>query len=172
MQGRDVAKVAALLTGTAILLMPALRWAGVGVLPNAGIGESATLAHRLMHPLVHVSWWHAAVKVYVLWQLVFFFPLRCRHLLFAYLVACSCPVTVAVWGGGGSGTSVTGVVGLSGMEYVLMGWVMPGVPCRWRFNMQLFLWMSAGLVTGGVAVGFHLYCYLLGVVAAMLLRRR
>ena len=172
MPSRSFAKATSLVVSLVSLLLSVAGAIGLLSFDGVGILPGGPLWCRLVHPFVHAGVLHALLNVYVFLQLVFFFPLRCRHLLFAYLVACSCPVTVAVWGGGVSGLSVTGVVGLSGMEYVLMGWVMPGVPCRWRFNMQLFLWMSAGLVTGGVAVGFHLYCYLLGVVAAMLLRRR
>lgn len=172
MESRNFTKAAALLMGVAVLLLSAARTAGVDVLPCDGIGVGATLPARLAHPFVHVSWLHAVVNVYVLWQLAFFFPLRMRHCLFAYSVACSCPTAVAMWDGGMSAIPDACAVGLSGMEYVLMGWVMPCVPSPKRFNFQLLLWTAASVLSGGVAVGLHLYCYLWGVSAAMLFRRR
>lgn len=172
MEERVVAKVASLLAGVMVLSLPLLRLLGICWPSVAGIYDGAPLSSRLLHPLVHVSLWHAAVNVYVLWQLAFFFPLRCRHFLFAYCVACSCPSSVALWGGCLSAPSGLSAVGLSGVEYVLMGWVMPGVPCRWRFNVQLAAWSAASLLSGGVAVGLHLYCYCCGVAASMLFRRR
>ena len=47
---------------------------------------------------------------------------------------------------------------------MLMGWLMPSVPRRLRFNAMVVGWMLAGMVAGSVAVGMHLYCYLCGTI--------
>ena len=92
-KGKDTnfAKVSALVVGVVAL---AVAVAGCFCLFDesyaAGIGDGSSVAARMCHPLFHAGVVHAVVNVYVLWQLVFFFPLRMRHLLLAYTVACLC----------------------------------------------------------------------------------
>jgi len=157
----EFAKALSLIVGLAVVLLSVAVWLFPQVRNVAvGIGPGSTIFPRLCHPLFHANVAHAVLNVYVLWQLAFFFPVRVRHLLLAYLVACVCPWQIAVWPAGGEC-----VLGLSGMVYGLMGWVMPGVPCRLRFNVFVAAWLVVGLLTGGVAVGLHLWCYV--VCAAM-----
>ena len=139
MQNRDHAKAVALLVGVAVLLVSLVHMAGcrIASVCPAGIGPDATLVSRLLHPLVHVGLLHAVVNVYVLWQVVFFCDIRCRHLLGAFVVACCCPSWVAAW------------------PYC---WIQ-----RWRCCALLLLWQVPGLCAGGVAVGMHLYCFVAGV---------
>ncbi len=168
MYRRADAKVAALAVGVMVMAVAFLRSVGCPLLEGAGIAEGCSLAGRLLHPLAHGGWLHALVNVYVLWQLVFFFPVSLRLLLGSYVVACCCPVVVAVW------TVVPpspgSVVGLSGVDYVLMGWLMPRLSRPLRFNVMVAVWMLAGMATGTVAVGMHLFCYLCGAIAGC--RRR
>ena len=162
MYQRADAKVAALVVGVTVLGIVFLRTIGIPLLEGVGIAEGCSPADRLLHPLVHGGWLHALVNVYVLWQLVFFFPVSLRLLLAAYVLACGCPAVVAVWSFIPSPSQV--VVGLSGVDYVLMGWLMPSVPHRLRFNVMVAAWMLAGMAAGSVAVGMHLYCYLFGAI--------
>lgn len=162
MYHRADAKVAALAVGVIVLAIALLRTAGWTLPCGTGIAEGSSVPARLLHPLVHVGLLHAAVNVYVLWQLVFFFPIRLRLLVAAYVVACCCPTAVALWMPLPSEASC--VVGLSGIDYVLMGWVMPQVAHPLRFNAFVALWMLAGMAMGSVAVGMHLFCYLCGAV--------
>ena len=151
MQDRDHAKAVALLVGVMALLVSLDHMAGcrIASVCSAGIGPDATLVSRLLHPLVHVGLLHAVVNVYVLWQVVFFCDIRCRHLLGAFVVACCCPSWVAAWPCCWihPDAGPTMVVGLSGMVFALMG-------------MQV---QVPGLCAGGVAVGMHLYCFVAGV---------
>ena len=175
MQDRADAKVTALVGGIAVItLSVAMRggWVTPGVW-GRGIAVGASVASRWLHPLVHAGVLHAVVNVYVLWQLVFLRRVTVWRMAVAYLLACCCPTVVALWqlptGGGASGTCV---VGLSGVVYVLMGWEMPAVMRRWRYNAVIVVWLLVGMVAGGVAVGMHLYCYVCGVVAALIPRWR
>ena len=160
MQERAGAKVAALVAGVAVMCLAVA--ARVWSLPLWGMGirADAPLWARLAHPFVHGGVLHALVNVYVLWQLVFFWPVRLRHLLAAYAVACSCPAAVALWGGG-AGVSA---VGLSGVLHVLLGMLMPHVRCRRRFLSALLLWSCVGWWSGCVAVGLHLWCFACGLL--------
>ena len=146
-----------------VLAIALLRTAGCQLLCGAGIAEECSVSSRLCHPLVHGGLLHAALNVYVLWQLVFFFPVSLRLLLAAYVVACCCPSAVALWTPLPSASSC--VIGLSGVDYVLMGWVMPQVSRPLRFNAVVVAWMLAGMAVGSVAVGLHLFCYLCGAIA-------
>lgn len=123
---------------------------------------------RLAYPFIHAHPLHAAVNGWVLLQLAFRTPLTLRRLLLAFLVAWSCPAFVAAWPTAGPST----VVGLSGVLYALFGMWMPGVANRLRYNAIVALWLAAGLCTASVAVGLHLYCYLLGVLFGILQTHR
>ncbi len=142
---------------------------------------------RLAYPFIHAHPLHAAVNGWVLLQLAFRTPLTLRRLLLAFVVAWSCPVFIAVWPTAGTDlfvgttamvdpsamTALTAgpstVVGLSGVLYALFGMWMPHVARRLRYNAIVALWLVAGLCTTSVAVGLHLYCYLLGILLSILL---
>lgn len=173
MRQREYAKTAALAVGMIVLAVQALR--SIGLLPGgvwvSGLAVGAPWWARLIHPFIHAGMGHALLNVYVLWQLVFFFHIRLRHLFFAYVVACLCP---AGWAGWSIVTLPAGipVVGLSGILYVLMGGVMTRLERKARFNAVIMGWTAFATVMGGVAVGLHLYAYVVGALSAMLVRRR
>ena len=173
MRQREYAKTAALAVGLIVVLVQVLR--SCGVLPGgmwvSGLAVGAPWWARLLHPFIHVGMGHALINVYVLWQLVFFFPVRLRHLFFAYLVACSCPAGWAGWTVIHLSAGIP-VVGLSGVIYVLMGWAMTKVNRKVRFNAVVMGWMAFATAVGGVAVGLHLYGYVVGALTAMLVCRR
>lgn len=145
---------------------------------------------RLAYPFIHAHPLHAAVNGWVLLQLAFRTPLTLRRLLLAFLVAWSCPAFIAVWPTAGTylfvGTSAmvdpsamtalttapSTVVGISGVLYALFGMWMPRVANRLRYNAIVALWLAAGLCTTSVAVGLHLYCYLLGILLGFLQTHR
>lgn len=137
-------------------------------------GESDTaivceaLLCRLAYPFIHAHPLHAAVNGWVLLQLAFRTPLTLRRLLLAFVVAWSCPAFIAVW----PTASSSSVVGLSGVLYALFGMWMPRVANRLRYNAIVALWLAAGLCATSVAVGLHLYCYLLGILLSFLQTHR
>jgi len=150
------------------------------------IGRKALLC-RLAYPFIHAHPLHAAVNGWVLLQLAFRTPLTLRRLLLAFVVAWSCPAFIAVWPTADTDlfvgttamvdpsamTALTAapstVVGLSGVLYALFGMWMPRVANRLRYNAIVTLWLVAGLCATSVAVGLHLYCYLLGILLSILL---
>ena len=145
---------------------------------------------RLAYPFIHAHPLHAAVNGWVLLQLSFRTPLTLRRLLLAFVVAWSCPAFIAVWPTAGTdlfvGTSAivdpsamtaltagpSTVVGLSGVLYALFGMLMPRVANRLRYNAIVALWLVAGQCATSVAVGLHLYCYLLGILLGFLQTHR
>ena len=170
MQDRDHAKAVALLVGVVALLASLAGITGhrfEAVCP-VGVGPSCGIVPRLLHPLVHVGLLHAVANVYVLWQLVFFCDIRCRHLLGAFVVACCCPSWLATWPYDWMHPSAgpTSVVGLSGVVFALVGMQVHRWAGRWRCCALLLLWQVLGLCVGTVAVGMHLYCFVAGVALA------
>ena len=171
----------------------ALRWLESCFGPAAD-GDTAIVCEallcRLAYPFIHAHPLHAAVNGWVLLQLAFRTPLTLRRLLLAFVVAWSCPAFIAVWPTAGTdlfvGTSAmvdpsamtaltaapSTVVGLSGVLYALFGMWMPRVANRLRYNAIVALWLAAGLCTASVAVGLHLYCYLLGILLGFLQTHR
>lgn len=147
------------------------RWSqtcfGLTVESDAAIVCEALLC-RLAYPFIHAHPLHAAVNGWVLLQLAFRTPLTLCRLLLAFVVAWSCPAFIAVW----PTASSSSVVGLSGVLYALFGMWMPRVANRLRYNAIVALWLAAGLCTTSVAVGLHLYCYLLGVLFGILQTHR
>ena len=123
---------------------------------------------RLAYPFIHAHPLHTTVNGWVLLQLAFRTPLTLRRLLLAFVVAWSCPAFIGVW----PTASSSSVVGLSGVLYALFGMWMPHVARRLRYNAIVALWLAAGLCTTSVAVGLHLYCYLLGILLGFLQTHR
>ena len=139
---------------------------------TAADGDTAIVCEallcRLAYPFIHAHPLHAAVNGWVLLQLAFRTPLTLRRLLLAFVVAWSCPAFVAAW----PTANPSSVVGLSGVLYALFGMLMPRVANRLRYNAIVALWLAAGLCTTSVAVGLHLYCYLLGILLGILQTHR
>lgn len=169
MQGGKHAQATSLVVGVVVVSLTFLRATGIVSFALVGISEDGSWWGRLAHPFLHVGVLHALLNVYVFWQLVFFFPFRLRHLLLAYLLAVTCPSQVALWlPQVWHADAASQVVGLSGVVYVLLGWVVPDVERRVRFCLSVTAWMVFGALVGTVAVGFHGYCFLAGVGARII----
>ena len=164
MQERDHAKAASLIVGGVVTIAAVAGRCGM---PDMGIGiyPDCPIYARILHPLVHTGLIHAAVNVYVWLKVVFFCDIHPRQLLRAWLVACSCPVTLATIGG----STTDQVVGLSGVIYALLGMLMPQVRDRRAFNIWIAAYLFIGWLVGGVAVGFHLYCYMMGCLSLLII---
>ena len=165
METRVHAKMAALVVGVAAIMLAIMHTTGLMATDDVGLCMGGSWWSRLSHPFIHTGIIHASLNVYVFWQLVFFFPVTKGHLLAAYLMACTCPASVALWTISLlQNTTPTHVVGLSGVVYWLLGWVMPQVSRRKRYCAILLLWMAFGAILGTVAVGIHAYCFIAGSI--------
>ena len=159
MQARDHAKAASLGVGCLVMAVAILSPCDT---PDMGIGlyTGAPLYARLLHPLVHTGLVHAILNVYVWLQIVFFCPIRLRHLMTAWLIACSCPSAIATLGA----AATDHVVGLSGVIYALLGAQMTHAKDPFSYNLWIAAYLLTGWLIGGTAVVFHLYCYLMGII--------
>ncbi len=168
MPSRSFAKATSLVVSLVTLLLSVAGAIGLLSFDGVGILPGGPLWCRLVHPFVHAGVLHALLNVYVFLQLVFFFPVRLRHLLLAYVVSCSCPEMLALWSPSllhGLFLHGSCVAGLSGVVFFLLGLVTVHVARPLRFCMVLLGWQFFGMTLGTMAVGMHLYCYVIGVLA-------
>ena len=119
---------------------------------NLGLYQGCPLPHRLTYPFLHQSVFHAAVNLYVLWQ--------CQHstkagfnLLVFYAIAVSYPFATG-----------THIIGLSGLVYAYMGYIAPYVQRKLRYNLTICVYIGIGFLLPCMAVGVHIYCYVLGLL--------
>lgn len=119
---------------------------------RVGLYDGCTLLERMFYPFIHQNIFHAAINLMVLHQCR-----RCMpcgwHILLFYLIAVSYPFA-------GS----THIVGLSGVVYAYMGYIAPHVQKKVKFNLTILFYIAIGFVLPNMAIGVHLYCYILGLL--------
>lgn len=161
MAERKVEKIAALVIGTAVVILAVVvspDWNGVGI--QAG----CALSGRLLYPFFHANILHAALNVWCLLSLVFIYDITALRLLMAYIVAASVPVDTL-------GTFVCmahPTVGLSGMVYFLFGSISFEVSRRRYFQLCMAFYIVFGFLFPNTNAWLHLYCYLVGLSVALL----
>lgn len=121
---------------------------------HTGIGlcDGCSVTDRLLYPFVHANIFHALGNLVVLWQCMSKFNVR-WHVLVFYAIAVTFPLT-----------SSTPIVGLSGFLYAWIGFIMPWVKAKLYYNCIITLIILAGFFLPGMAVGIHIYCYVVGML--------
>ena len=61
-------------------------------------------------------------------------------------------------------TSTAHIIGLSGVVYAYMGYIAPYVEKKVKYNLIIFLYISIGFLFPNMAIGVHIYCYVLGLL--------
>lgn len=149
-------KVAALIT-TVIVLVLALRqrhdWADVGISLEA---RSTT---RMLYHFYHASVLHAALNCWSLLSVVFLYEISLSRMLTAYAVAASVPAVCL---------SHHPTVGLSGVIFVLLGTISFEVKRKRYYQSWMIAFIAIGFLFPNTNAWVHLYCYLAGVIAALL----
>lgn len=137
-----------------ILLLAYLLGDHRPVLQDAHLGlfRGCSLLQRLSYPFLHQSLWHAAVNLYVLWQCLGSVKAGWNLLIF-YIIAVSYPFATDV-----------PIVGLSGLVYAYMGYIAPYAKRKLRYNLIIAIYIGIGFLFPCMAVGVHIYCYVLGLL--------
>ncbi len=127
---------------------------GVSLVGYEGMGlyEGCGITNRISYPLFHQNVFHALVNLWVLHQCLRSVPCRWNVPVF-YLIAVSYPFATG-----------TPIIGLSGVVYAYMGYIAPRVEKKLRYNLTILLYISIGLVFTSMAIGVHIYCYVLGLL--------
>ena len=115
-------------------------WSEVGIFKDCGPGC------RMSYPFYHVNIIHAALNAWCL-------------LSVAYISAVSVPVLCL---------SNIPTVGLSGLVFVLFGSVSFEVERKVHYQLWMVVYLVIGFLFPGTNAWVHLYCYLVGCLAALL----
>ncbi len=119
---------------------------------DMGLFAGCSIWQRASYPLFHQNIFHAMVNLLAFHQCIRYVPCRWFLLVF-YAVAVSYPFATAV-----------PVVGLSGVVYAYMGYIAPHVQKKVRYNVTILIYIVIGLFLPNIAIGVHIYCYVLGLL--------
>lgn len=118
-----------------------------------GLSSGCTLSQRLSYPIFHQNIFHALINLYVLRQCLRFLPCDIGNFFIFYLIAVSYPLPSAL-----------PIVGLSGLVYAYMGFIAPYVERKARYHLTILIYISVGIIFPCMALGVHIYCYVLGLL--------
>lgn len=128
-------------------------WSEVGIFKDCGPGC------RMSYPFYHVNIIHAALNTWCLLSVVFIYNVSLWRLVFAYISAVSVPVLCL---------SNIPTVGLSGLVFVLFGSVSFEVERKVYYQLWMVAYLVIGFLFPGTNAWVHLYCYVVGCLAALL----
>lgn len=154
---RKKTKIAALLISIAIIILTF-----TDIKPgDVGLYCGCPLQNRLLYHFFHANVIHLSLNVWCLLSCVFLADVSAPALLFAYAIACTVPVS-----------SGTPTVGLSGVCFALLGFIMWNVKKKLSYNFSIFLCIATPLVLLPHAVNnmLHAYCYAVAVIAGAVLK--
>ena len=117
-----------------------------------GLTGGCGLMRRVSYPLFHQNVFHALVNLWVFHQCYHSFPCRWSLLVF-WLIAVSYPFAAAI-----------PIVGLSGFVYAYMGYIAPFVERKFKYNATILFYISIGFAIPNMAIGVHIYSYVLGLL--------
>ncbi|MCM1077766.1 MAG: rhomboid family intramembrane serine protease [Bacteroides sp.] len=150
------AKDTALMTAAVILVMSFIfvpDWSAVGV------ARCCPLAARFVYPFFHASPIHAAINAWCLLSIVFLYDVSLWRLLTAYIAAVVVPVSLL---------SDVPTVGLSCVDYFLLGSLIFQVRRRLWFLSCMALYIAVGFLFPSVNALIHVYGYLAGLLVGLL----
>ena len=119
---------------------------------GAGLSDGCTFLQRISYPFFHKNIFHALINLWVFHQCLRCIPCNGNILVF-YLIAATYPFA-----------TTTPIVGLSGLVYAYMGYIAPYVQRKMKYNLTILLYLSLGFMIPGMAIGVHIYCYVLGLL--------
>ena len=131
---------------------------------SVGIYAHAPLSARLLYPFFHAGVLHAALNAWCLLSLVFFYKITWKRMLVAYIIAVTVPVDTL----GGFLPFDNPTVGLSGVVYVLFGSISFEVLHKRYYQCWMLFYITVGFLMPNTNAWLHLYCYLCGLVVALL----
>lgn len=115
-----------------------------------GLYDGCNILQRITYPVFHQNIFHALINLWVLNQCLCSIPCGWNVFVF-YLIAVSYPFA-----------SATPIIGLSGLVYAYMGYIAPRVEKKVKYNLTILFYMLIGFVFPNMAIGVHIYCYILG----------
>lgn len=158
---RKIEKATAIIIALFVTLLSFLHisdWASVGIYANCPV------SCRLSYPFFHANALHAILNVWCFLVLVFTYDISYWRLILAYVIATTIPVDTL-------GTFLpmnNPTVGLSGVVYVLMGSISCEVMRKRYYQVWMCFYIAMGFLFPNTNAWIHLYCYLFGIIYALL----
>lgn len=119
---------------------------------NVGLFDGCSILQRLSYPLFHQNVFHALLNIYVMHQ-CYRAMSTLKGILIFYAFAISYPFSLT-----------TPIVGMSGIVYAYMGYIAPYVKNKVKYNVTIIAYISFGLFIPCMAIGVHIYCYVIGLL--------
>ena len=155
---RKVGKITALVLSILVCSLSLItieNWGLVGAYTGCGP------LRRAIYPFFHVNIIHAALNVWCLLSVVFIYNITIWRILFAYIVALSIPNLFL---------SYTPTVGLSGVVFALFGSISFEVGRKQYYQIWMGAYLVLGFLSPNTNAWIHLYCYVVGLAYALLLK--
>lgn len=132
---------------------------------EVGLYVGAPWWHRLTYQFFHAGWIHLAVNCWALLCIVFLYEIDLKMLLGALAAAASfpCGLLAPLYS-----TPMLTTIGLSGMCYALLGRYSFGVKRKLYYQLWWAFFIGIGFFFPSVNAILHLYCYLCGLLLALL----
>lgn len=162
MDRRKVEKVTALSIASVVVC---LSLCGIDDWQVVGLYSGCGWWGRLLYSFFHANVLHAALNAWCLVSIVFIYDIKIWRLLLSFVMAITVPVGI-ISRVVGEFTAPT--VGLSGVVFVLFGTLSFEVLRKWYYQMWMLIYLAAGFLFPNTNAWLHLYCYLAGLVIALL----
>ena len=122
-----------------------------------------TITARLTYHFFHANFFHALCNVWCLLALAFYYDIEDYELLLAFIIAATIPnYALCIM-------HCAFVVGFSGVCFALMGIVFHKVARKRYYLSWIIPVVAVGFIIPGMAAGVHLYCFIVGLAASLLL---
>lgn len=165
MGNKKVEKIASLVIAIVVLCMSFVHvhdWAAVGIYADCG------LTCRMAYSFFHANVLHAALNAWCLLSIVFIYNISLWRLICSYVVAATIPVTtLSLWLGG---VFDMPTVGMSGMVFFLFATITFEVARKWYYQSWMLFYLVVGFLFPNTSAWLHLYCYLAGLLFALLVK--
>lgn len=113
-----------------------------------------------MYHFFHANLLHLAINCWTVIGLAFMFQVSIEMLVYSYIVASLYPFA-----------GHTPIVGLSGIAFCLMGCVIFQVGNKSWYLAMITISLTLGIVMPGIAGMLHTWCFLFGILHAMICNR-
>lgn len=132
---------------------------------TVGIYAGGSLYSRLLYPFFHASLLHATLNAWCLLSIVFTYNIKIWRLLLSYIIAITIPIDTL---GSFIANMTLPTVGLSAVVFVLFGSISFEVLRKWYYQAWMLLYLAMGFLFPNTNAWLHLYCYLAGLVIALM----
>ena len=156
MDKTKIGKVSSLIIAIIVLclsLQSTHDWSAVGIY------SGCRLSCRILYPFYHANIIHATLNAWCLLSIVFIYNITLWRLALAYTIAAFIPSLCL---------SSIPTVGLSGIVFVLFGSLSFEVARKLYYQSWMLLYLAVGFFFPGTNAWVHLYCYMAGIIIALL----